>query len=152
MPKSASLPATPGFEASIGMRLRSAYLNTHRSYNARFAPLGATADQYVMLRLLCEQDGITQQDLGRRMGSDPNTVTAMLALLEKRELVRREALMQDRRARVVYVTRKGARLLGRLDLCAQDLNARLSASLSSTDRAIVLSALASLADAMRPLK
>jgi DNA-binding MarR family transcriptional regulator len=69
-----------------------------------------TADQFVLLTLLAEQDGITQQELVRRAFSDANTVRAMLLRLESRGLVTRGQHPTDRRARSVRLTRRGRRV------------------------------------------
>jgi DNA-binding MarR family transcriptional regulator len=91
----------------IAMGLRAAYLSMHRQTNSYLAPHKATADQFVLLALLSEQDGITQQQLVRRATSDPNTIRAMLLLLENRGLVTREPHPADGRARNVTLTRTG---------------------------------------------
>src|SRR5215208_5033993 len=94
--------------------LRAAYFAMHRVSDAHFSRHGVTADQFVLLACLAEQDGITQQELARRASSDPSTVRAMLVLLQGRGLVSRERQPDDRRARVVGLTAKGRRLAGRL--------------------------------------
>ena len=94
-----------GHEMAMG--LRAAYWSMHRQTNAHLAPLGATAEQFVVLALLAAEDGITQQELGRRATSDPNTIRAILVLLEKRGLVSRRRHPTDGRARCVTLTRKG---------------------------------------------
>jgi DNA-binding MarR family transcriptional regulator len=91
----------------IAMALRAAYLSMHRQTNAHLAAVGITADQFVCLALLAEEDGITQQELVRRANSDPNTIRAMLMILEKRGLVRREKHPTDGRARHVTLTFRG---------------------------------------------
>lgn len=91
----------------IAMGLRAAYLSMHRQTNSCLAPHNITADQFVLLALLAEQDGITQQELVRRATSDPNTIRAMLVLLENRGLVRRQPHPADGRARNVTLTRTG---------------------------------------------
>ena len=68
----------------IPMNLRAAYLSMHRQTNAHLARFGVTADQFVCLLILAEEDGIIQQELVKRATSDPNTIRAMLVLLEKR--------------------------------------------------------------------
>ncbi len=67
-----------------------------------------TADQYVFMRLLEEEGGITQKELGQRAYSDANTTTNMLKLLEKRGLVERKTDLRDRRAILVYLTPQGS--------------------------------------------
>lgn len=94
--------------------LRAAYFGMHRISDAHFSRHGVTADQFVLLACLAEQDGVTQQELARRASSDPSTTRAMLVLLEGRGLVSREHAPGDRRARVVTLTAKGRRLSERL--------------------------------------
>jgi DNA-binding MarR family transcriptional regulator len=92
------------------MWLRKAYLSFHRRANARMLKHGVTADQFVLLSVLAREEGITQITIVERTASDPNTVTAILGLLERRGLVRREAHSHDRRARCVFMTAEGRRV------------------------------------------
>jgi MarR family transcriptional regulator, organic hydroperoxide resistance regulator len=94
----------------LAMLLRGAYLTLHRQAQQLFAPFGVTADQFVLLTLLAKQDDVIQQDLVRRSFSDPNTVRAILVLLEKQKLVSRRAYEHDGRARIVHLTSKGRKL------------------------------------------
>ena len=66
----------------IAMSLRAAYLAMHRRTDAALAGDGVTADQFVLLAVLAAEDRVTQQALVRRTSSDPNTVRAMLVLME----------------------------------------------------------------------
>src|SRR5262245_42338389 len=95
------------FRNTLGMRLRGAYLTFHRMANAHFEPLGVTADQFVVLTLLAEEEGLTQREIVARAYSDPNTIGEMLTRLEGKKLVRRERHPADGRARVVLLTPKG---------------------------------------------
>jgi len=92
------------------MRLRGAYLTLHRTANAHFEPLGVTADQFVVLTLLAEEEGLTQREIVARAYSDPNTIGEMLTRLEGKKLVRRARHPSDRRARTVFLTAKGRSL------------------------------------------
>src|SRR5690242_8204901 len=73
----------------LALALRAAYLALHRRSDAYFARHGVTADQFVLLAALAGGGARTQRDLARRAASDPNTVRAMLVLLEGRGLVTR---------------------------------------------------------------
>lgn len=101
------------FSQSPARRLRSAYLRMHRVTNRILRPLGVTADQYVVLRLLCEGDGIPQRELAESCASDPTTLGRMLELLEEHGFVRRKPLDTDRRARLVFLTAAGRRKVKR---------------------------------------
>src|SRR5262245_1939821 len=83
----------------IAIALRAAYLALHRRSDARFARHGVTADQFVLLAALVGGGTLTQRELARRTSSDPNTVRAMLLLLEQRGLVERGEHPTDARAR-----------------------------------------------------
>jgi DNA-binding MarR family transcriptional regulator len=111
----------------IAMGLRTAYWAMHRQTDACFARYGVTANQFVLLALLAEEDGITQQELVRRASSDPNTVRAMLVLLEDRGLVGREQHPEDGRARNVTLTREGRLTYERLWAESEPLRERLMA-------------------------
>jgi DNA-binding MarR family transcriptional regulator len=111
----------------IPMALRSAYLSMHRQTNAHLTPLGITADQFVCLIILTEEEGITQQELVKRTTSDPNTILAMLVLLEKRGLVQRKQHPAYGRARCVTITNEGRRLVEKLDIAVKPVQQRLSA-------------------------
>jgi DNA-binding MarR family transcriptional regulator len=91
----------------VARALRAAYLALHRQTNDCFAKDGVTADQFVLLSALADADAVTQQELVRRIGSDPNTVRAMLLLLEDCGLVTRERHPSDGRARCVTMTGTG---------------------------------------------
>jgi DNA-binding MarR family transcriptional regulator len=93
----------------LAMALRAAYLAMHRRTDAALARHGVTADQFVLLAALSAGDALTQRDLGRQAGSDPNTVRAMLVLLEKRGLIARTPHPSDGRALTVALTPAGRR-------------------------------------------
>jgi len=114
---------TSGHEIAMG--LRAAYWAMHRQTQASLAPCGVTADQFVLLSLLADEDGITQQELVRRASSDANTIRAMLVLLESRGLLKRERHPTDRRARHVTLTRKGRQIYERLWARSEPLRERL---------------------------
>lgn len=71
-------------------------------------------DQVVVMTLLSEEPGLTQQAIIERSCSDPSTVRAMLVLLERRGWVRRESNPHDKRVRRVSLTAEGRRQQRRL--------------------------------------
>ncbi|HKE27098.1 MAG TPA: MarR family transcriptional regulator [Bryobacteraceae bacterium] len=85
-----------------------------RCADAIFRPRRITTDQFSLLFIVDRHDGIRQNELANELFTDPNTVTAMLARLEKRGLVQREVCAKDGRARRVRLTPAGRRLTGRL--------------------------------------
>lgn len=134
----------------MAMGLRAAYWSMHRQTNACLARHGATAEQFVLLALLAEQDGITQQELGRRASSDPNTVRMILVLLEERGLVVREQHPTDGRARSVTLTRAGQQAYRELASELKPLQHQLAGALPSADAEMLVAFLARISEAMAP--
>jgi DNA-binding MarR family transcriptional regulator len=134
----------------IAMALRAAYLALHRRTDAHFARHGVTADQFVLLAALAGGGAATQRELARATSSDPNTVRAMLLLLEKRGLVARPPHPSDGRARAVTLTPKGLRAYRALWAAGEPVRARLRAALGPGEPAGLLDMLTRVARAMAP--
>jgi DNA-binding MarR family transcriptional regulator len=126
--------------------LRAAYFGMHRVSDAHFSRHGVTADQFVLLACLAEQDAITQQGLARRASSDPSTVRAMLVLLEGRGLVARERHPEDSRARVVTLTAKGRRLAERLWKTSEPIRVQMLSGFSADEARSLVGCLRRLID------
>jgi len=114
--------------------MRGAYLNFHRRAQAHFSKRGVTADQYVVLAVLAEEDDVTQKELTRLTYSDANTVTAMLNRLEEKGLVERQACDRDGRARRVRLTKRGRALERSLQTHAAPFHSTLEKSLPTANR------------------
>ena len=133
---------------AVAMALRAAYLTMHRRADAYFARHGVTADQFVLLNILAQESEVTQQTLVARASSDPNTVRAMLLLLEGRGLVTRERHPVDGRARSVSLTRKGRNLHRRLMYASQPFLTRLVADYRPDEVEALLDLLSRIPPAM----
>lgn len=139
----------------IPLALRTVYLTLHRRSDAVFSEFGITADQFVLLATLARGHAMTQRELATRMPSDPSTVRAMLVLLEKQGLVMREAHPSDARARVVSLTKAGARTWRQAFEAGQEVRDQMVKSLSVNETRVLLSLLRrvteSMTEAVEPL-
>ncbi len=134
----------------LAMGLRAAYWLMHRQTDACLARRGVTANQFVLLWLLAERDGVTQQELVRRACSDPNTIRAMLVLLEKRGLVVREGHPTDGRAFQVTLTPKGRRTYEKLQLDTEPLRQQILKAFRPGEADTLVEFLARISEAMAP--
>jgi DNA-binding MarR family transcriptional regulator len=134
----------------VARALRAAYLALHRQTNDCFAADGVTADQFVLLAALDQADAVTQQELVRRISSDPSTVRAVLILLERRGLVTRERHPADGRARCVSLTARGRQVLRKLLTRSEPLRERLMAAFQPDEMTALVELLHRLAEAMAP--
>ncbi|WP_421735359.1 MarR family winged helix-turn-helix transcriptional regulator [Cellulomonas sp.] len=99
---------------SPGFLLWHATLRWQREMTATLAPLGLTHVQFVLLACtwwLESHGGAPHQvDVAAQAGTDPKMTSDVIARLEAKGLVRREASASDARAKVVTVTDAGATL------------------------------------------
>jgi DNA-binding MarR family transcriptional regulator len=137
---------TSGHE--IAKALKFAYLSFHRQADLYLAKGGVTADQFALMTALAEEDAVSQQDLVQRLSSDPNTIRAMLVLLERRGLIARRQHATDRRVRTVSLTAKGRRTYDKLKSSSEPLRTRLMAALERNEASTLLGLLGRVTEAM----
>jgi MarR family transcriptional regulator, organic hydroperoxide resistance regulator len=95
---------------SIGYLVRQTHRAFSRSLQARIAPHGVTVGMWYFLRVLWEEDGISQRELSQRVGMmEPTTATA-LTHMERKGFVRRLRNRRDRRVVNVFLTERGKAL------------------------------------------
>ena len=126
------------------MRMRAAYFAMHRHSNRHFLQFETTADQYVLLSYLAEEDGITQQELSSRCSSDARTIGTML---ERNGLVERQPHPSDRRAWQVFLTNNGQARHAHLRKNSEEIRDALNGALEPEELAIVQKALDRIVEA-----
>jgi DNA-binding MarR family transcriptional regulator len=105
----------------VGAKLRDAHRAYNRLLQARLSEEGVSLGMWYFLCALWQQDGISQRELSRRVGTmEPTTVSA-LAQMERRGLVQRQRDPLDQRRRVVRLTKTGQSLRDRLQPLHGDL-------------------------------
>lgn len=134
--------------SELPLALRAAYLALHRRSETQFATHGVTADQFVLLATLSRGQALTQRELARRMSSDPSTVRAMLVLLERRGLVRRETHPTDARARTVALSAAGQRKFRQLWTASEAIRQQMFNAMSPAEAEVLVRLLAQVAQAL----
>jgi len=109
------------FEESVGYQIRTTHRALQRFLQLKIEPHGVTLGMWYFLRALWHEDGLTQRELSRRVGTmEPTTLSAILNM-EKRGLVRRLQDRKDRRKWHVHLTSKGRRLKAELIPLAREV-------------------------------
>jgi DNA-binding MarR family transcriptional regulator len=121
----------------------------HRQTRALLANYDFTPVQYVLLALLDNEDGITQQELTRRASSDPNTIRATLLLLERGGAVTRRSNKADRRSKQIYLTAKGRRTYSKLSTALMPLQVAMLAPFTHGQAEALVAQLLRLAEALK---
>jgi MarR family transcriptional regulator, organic hydroperoxide resistance regulator len=107
---------------SLGYLIRDANRAFQRLLEKRITPHGVTRGQWYFLRVLWEEDGLSQRELSARVGMmEPTTVIALRGM-EKAGLIRRIRGTKDRRVTRVHLTPKARRLRDRLLQISQGVN------------------------------
>ena len=112
----ATLPAQPlqGSSMYIVRRMRRAFLSICRCGDVIFSPYRLTTEQYALMRAVHRNPGIRQADVTNEIFAEPNTVTAMVTLLEKRGILRRKSCPSDGRVRLLSLTAHGQTVMQKL--------------------------------------
>ncbi|MFT5470573.1 MAG: MarR family transcriptional regulator for hemolysin [Verrucomicrobiales bacterium] len=142
-----AMPEPTPYRETLQMRLRAAYFALHRHSNRHFLQFETTADQYVLLCFLAEEDGISQKALSGRCSSDARTIGTMIELLEHKGLVQRQPDPSDGRARQVFLTKNGRARHAQLKNNSDEIRETLYGALEPEELGIVEKALDRIAEA-----
>ncbi len=102
-------PALP-LEASVGYQIRVTHRLVQRALQARIGRHGVTLGMWYFLRVLWNEDGLTQSELSQRVETMEPTTLSAIASMEKGGLIRRVRNMDDRRKINIFLTTAGREL------------------------------------------
>ncbi len=71
--------------------------------------VGVTVDQWVVLQVLSQFDGLGQFEIGEKVFKDAPTLTRILDLLDKKALITRTPNQADRRRFIINLTELGVK-------------------------------------------
>src|SRR3954449_1911246 len=84
------------FDVSVGYQIRATHRALQRFLQLKIEPYEITLGMWYFLRALWHEDGLTQRELSRRVGTmEPTTLSAILNM-ERCGLVRRVGNKKDR--------------------------------------------------------
>lgn len=70
--------------------------------------LGITIEQWILLKIIEETAPLSQKELANKSLRDPASITRTLDLLEKKQLIQRENIVNNRRQYHINLTLQGA--------------------------------------------
>jgi MarR family transcriptional regulator, organic hydroperoxide resistance regulator len=126
---------------SVGYQIRATHRALQRFLQLKIEPHGVTLGMWYFLRALWTEDGLTQRELSRRVGTmEPTTLNAIVNM-ERIGLVERVRNKNDRRKQHVHLTAKGRALKSKLIPLARDVVSTAVHSLPASDVKQLLSSL-----------
>jgi DNA-binding MarR family transcriptional regulator len=140
-PNSSAADAAHTPAISVGFTLSSLGYAVSRRFQATLAPLGLEPREFALLRTIAPQQGASQHAIGEQLQIPPSRMVAFVDGLEQGGLVERRPNPADRRARALYLTGKGRKLLAKAFALASQLEAQLCVDLSVSEREALLDAL-----------
>ena len=122
---------------SSGYLVRDAHRAFQRLLEKRIAPYGVTRGQWYFLRVLWNEDGLSQRELSARVGMmEPTTVIALRSM-EKSGLIHRVRSADDKRKAQVCLTPKAKRMRKELLQVARSITDEAEAGIRRDDLAIL---------------
>jgi len=120
-----------------------------RALQPRLAGHAVPFGHWTFLRILWEQDGITQRELSDEAGvMEPSTFAALKAMEELGYVTRRQTA-ENRKNVYVYLTPKGRALKNKLVPLAVEVNDIATGEISATDLAATRRALLAMIENLR---
>ena len=92
-----------------------------------------TSEQWVVLARLREQDGLTQNELAKRILKDQANTTRILDKVERKGMVRRVDALNDRRTYLIYLTDEGRHAIEVCNPLVQQVKEKITEVLTEDD-------------------
>jgi DNA-binding MarR family transcriptional regulator len=134
MRRTAPLP----LEDSLGFQVRDLNRLMQRALAQRIAPHGVTSGAWYFLRVLWEEDGLTQRELAARIGMQEPTAVIALRGMEEAGWITRARSAEDKRKAHVHLTPAGRALRETLLPEARAVIAQATAGMTEAERATLL--------------
>jgi MarR family transcriptional regulator, organic hydroperoxide resistance regulator len=130
------------FSNSLSFLITTAELYLKAELGRRLKPFGLTTEQWAVLTLLWETDGVTQKTLAVRSLKDQPNMTRILRRLEQKGLIVRTGNREDGRSLLITLTAKGQQQREATIDLALGLRRQAFAGLSEEECALLSSMLA----------
>lgn len=96
--------------------------------------LGITVEQWILLKIVHESDSISQKELADRSLRDPASITRTLDILEKKELIIRLPVPENRRQYNIALTKRGLKFIEKNMSMINSHRKRSLKGISATDQ------------------
>jgi DNA-binding MarR family transcriptional regulator len=130
---------------ALGLLLSQLGTHAALSFGRKIAGFGISPPHLGMLRWIHANEGKNQRELASHLGVVPSRLVVLLDELESKGLVARERSLEDRRSQQLLLTRKGTRLLEKVERIATAHDADLGSSLTAQERETLIELCAKLA-------
>jgi MarR family transcriptional regulator, organic hydroperoxide resistance regulator len=122
-------------DKGIGFLITKTALKLKNRFNNYMKENGfnITADQFEILNILWDKEGITQTEIANFVSKDKTNITRILDVMEKNNLLQRENDKNDRRIYRIFLTKFGKMQKSKLRKVLIEGNQIISKGLSEQD-------------------
>jgi DNA-binding MarR family transcriptional regulator len=120
-------------DESAGYLVRDTHLLFAKALRNRLQEHQITPGQWYFLRALWEEEGLSQRELSRRVGTTEPTTVSALRLLARNGMIERVRNPKDRRTINIFLTDKARAMKADLMPIALDVNDIATAGLSEPE-------------------
>ncbi|MFC4322537.1 MarR family winged helix-turn-helix transcriptional regulator [Litchfieldia salsa] len=121
----------------IGILIHHTDLALTSYVKAKLEPLNIAPEQNLIMLLLLEKNGLTQNEIAQKLNKDKTNIARMISNLEKKGFIRRHVNEVDRRSLNVYLTDCGEKLGEKLYPIAREHNQVVCSGISEEELLIV---------------
>ena len=106
--------------------------------------IALTAEQFRLMTVLWDKDGVSQQSLARSIGRNKASTGKMIDVLEKKGILERHDHQSDRRLKLIFVSSQGRSLDEKARIIAQEVIDMATKGIPPSELKIVLTHLFSM--------
>ena len=117
----------------IGIMIHQTDLALTSNVKAKLEPLNIAPEQNLVMLLLLEQDGLTQNEIAKRLNKDKTNIARMISNLEEKGFIKRHVNEFDKRSFNIYLTEIGKKLGELLKPIAEENNQIVCSGISNEE-------------------
>jgi DNA-binding MarR family transcriptional regulator len=126
-------PAARPAQQSVGYLMRYGYRAFAKAISAELNPFQISSGQWSVLRVLWEEEGLSQVELAERMRVEKASLTGVLEAMDKHGLIARTRNTKDRRKVNIHLTARARNLKDQLLPFGTLINKRATKGMSQSE-------------------
>lgn len=125
-------------DESLGFLIGRTHRTMTNLFNKKLAEenINVTHEQAIVMMRLWKNEGMTHQELANKIFKAKSSTTRLIDNMEKRHLVVRIPAKQDKRTKLIYLTKHGKTLLEQIFVLVFPLLNALSKGIETTDMVV----------------
>lgn len=117
----------------LGLFIHRVDVKVTNLLRTKMEPFQIAPEQNLILLLLLERDGLTQNEIAEHLDKDKTNIARMVSSLEKKGFIIRISSQQDRRYVRVHISEKGKDLCDQIRPLLEEVNEQVSKNISKEE-------------------